>query len=65
MFWKDKEVCQIKMRDSVPQTPWGLPHYGQKHVKIGTMHYTPSPCLSRQRRRSGCFPAEPYPPGWL
>jgi hypothetical protein len=28
-----KEVYQIKMRDSVPQTPWDLTLYRQKHVK--------------------------------
>jgi len=51
------------MGDSVPQTPWDLTHYGQKHAK-GTMHYAPSPCFSHHLRRSGCFPAEPYPPSW-
>jgi len=28
-----KEVYQIKMRDSVPQTPWDLTLYRQKHEK--------------------------------
>ena len=39
-----KGKCHFIMVDSVPQTPWDLPHYEQKHEKRA-VHYTLPPCL--------------------
>jgi hypothetical protein len=49
--------------DAVPQTPWDFPLCGLKrqgHAGLGV----PSPTcrLQASSRRSGCVPAEPYPP---
>ena len=35
-----KGKYQFIMVDSVPQTPWDLPHYEQKHENRGSVSYT-------------------------
>jgi len=44
--------------------PRDLTLYEQKHDKTRAVQKNTAPCFSYQLWRSGCFPAEPYPPNW-
>ena len=47
-----------------PPRPRDLTLYEQKHDKNKGSEKNTAPCLCYQFWRSGCFPAEPYPPNW-
>jgi len=47
-----------------PPNPLGFNALRAKACVKGAVHYAPPPCLRHQLQRSGCFPAEPYPPSW-
>lgn len=47
--------------DAVPQTPWDFSHWAKIEEGAG-VQAPPALSTSARIRRSGCFPAEPYPP---
>ncbi len=51
-----KGKYQFKMGDSVPQTPWDLSHYGQKHEKRDSASYT-APMLKSPITALGLLPS--------
>ena len=51
-----KGKYQFKMVDSVPQTPWDLSHYGQKHEKRDSASYT-APMLKSPVTTLGLLPS--------
>ena len=59
-----KGILPIIMEGLCPPNPLGFNALRAKACEKGAVHYAPPPCLSHQLQRSGCFPAEPYPPSW-
>jgi hypothetical protein len=51
-----KGKYQFEMVDSVPQTPWDLSHYGQKHEKRDSASYT-APMLKSPATSLGLLPS--------
>lgn len=47
-----------------PPSPRDLAHKGPMHDERQCHESDTAPCFGHQLRRSGCFPALPYPPNW-
>ena len=63
MLGKVTEAALPHLGDAVPQTPWDLTLWSLKRQgHAGLSEPSPTCRLQGFSRRSGCIPAEPYPP---
>ena len=56
VFVTKRTFYQFIMGDAVPQTPWDLTHYGQKHGKRGSASHT-APMLKPPTAALGLLPS--------